>query len=62
MTENEKGLLYVISGPSGVGKDTILGRFLPGAPDCALSVSATTRGSRPGEVHGREYLSRQGVY
>jgi guanylate kinase len=52
----EKGILIVVSGPSGVGKDTVVSRFLQSAPDnFALSVSATTRAPRPGETEGREY-------
>lgn len=57
----KSGLLIVFSGPSGVGKDTVLGRFLQKQPDCALSVSATTRTPRPGEMEGEDYffLSRE---
>lgn len=55
------GLLIVFSGPSGVGKDTLLQRFLPSREDCVLSVSATTRPPRPGEQDGVQYhfMSRE---
>lgn len=48
--------LTVVSGPSGVGKSTVVARALERAPQCWLSVSATTRPPRPGEEHGREYF------
>lgn len=46
---------YVIAGPSGVGKGTVLKELLARAPECWLSVSATTRNPRPGEVDGEAY-------
>ncbi len=52
---NEKGLLLVISGPSGAGKGTVCKAYLDKHPECALSVSATTRAPRPGEVEGENY-------
>lgn len=50
-----KGQLIVFSGPSGVGKGTVLKEFLQGRSNVALSVSATTRQPRPGEEHGVHY-------
>ena len=50
-----KGKLFVISGASGVGKSTVLGKVMAQRDDLRFSVSATTRAPRPGEVDGREY-------
>jgi guanylate kinase len=49
------GRLFVITGPSGVGKGTLIRRLLDRAPDLELSVSATTRAPRPGERDGVDY-------
>lgn len=51
----KRGLLLVVSGPSGVGKGTLLGLLLKRRTDCVFSVSATTRPPRPGEVDGVHY-------
>ena len=53
---SKKGLLLVVSGPSGVGKGTICKEYLNKYDDCALSVSATTRAPREGEVDGVSYF------
>ena len=50
-----EGALYVISGPSGAGKGTLVGRVLEEHPDYVLSISATTRAPRQGEVDGVHY-------
>lgn len=50
-----KGLLFVVSGPSGVGKGTICQEYVKTHEDCVLSVSATTRAPREGEQHGVNY-------
>jgi len=50
-----RGLLYVLSSPSGAGKSTISRMLLECDDGVALSVSATTRPIRPGEVDGRDY-------
>lgn len=53
---NSKGLLIVISGPSGSGKGTVVKALKEMIPDLGVSVSATTRAPRAGEEHGREYF------
>ena len=53
---NNKGLLVVLSGPSGSGKDTILERLLAIDKNIVKSVSATTRPSRIGEINGKDYF------
>lgn len=52
---NKKGILIVISGPSGAGKGTICKSLLDKHDDLYLSVSATTREPRKGEIHGVNY-------
>ena len=47
--------LTVLSGPSGVGKSTVVAELHRSSPQIWISVSATTRKPRPGEVNGREY-------
>ena len=47
--------VFVITGPSGVGKGTLISKLLGRVPDLELSVSATTRPPRGGEVDGRDY-------
>jgi guanylate kinase len=49
------GKVFVITGPSGVGKGTLIERLLERVPELELSVSATTREPRPGEGDGRDY-------
>ncbi len=47
--------VFVITGPSGVGKGTLIGELLKRVPGLELSISATTREPREGEVDGRDY-------
>lgn len=49
------GRLFVVSGPSGVGKDTVLARLREIQPDIRWCVTASTRPMRPGESQGRPY-------
>ena len=50
-----RGLMLVLSSPSGAGKTTIANRLLAANPSVVLSISATTRKPRPGEVDGKDY-------
>ena len=51
-----RGLMYVLSSPSGAGKTTLSKRLIAQNPDLVLSVSYTTRKPRPGEEHGKDYF------
>jgi len=60
MSDNEinitrRGLMLVLSSPSGAGKTTLSRRLLDSDPELTMSVSATTRRPRPGEVDGKDY-------
>ena len=50
-----RGILFVVSSPSGAGKTTLTRRILDKDPHVEISVSYTTRAPRPGEVDGRDY-------
>ena len=50
-----KGKLFVVSGPSGVGKNTLLNAVIDRSENVRYSVSATSRPIRPGEVDGKSY-------
>lgn len=56
MKEERKGMLLVISGPSGAGKGTIFKKLLQNDDSLSFSVSVTTRGAREGEVDGVDYF------
>ena len=51
----ETGKLIVLTGPSGVGKGTLVRSLLQRHPELVLSISATTRSPRPGEIDGKNY-------
>ena len=56
MKQSRSGLLLVVSGPAGVGKGTIDAALLDRHDDIRMSVSATTRSPRPGEIDGVHYF------
>jgi len=55
-TNAGRGILFVVSSPSGGGKGTLIQRVLKRVPNLSYSVSFTTRAPRNGEVNGREYF------
>jgi guanylate kinase len=55
MSDGASAKVFVITGPSGVGKGTLIKRLLERVPGLELSVSATTRQPREGEEHSRDY-------
>lgn len=50
-----RGLLVIISAPSGAGKDTVIGRLVKALDDAVVYITATSRKPRPGEVHATDY-------
>lgn len=56
MSSNHRGLLLVVSSPSGAGKTTLCRRLRAEFPQLGFSISYTTRAPRPGETHGVEYF------
>lgn len=58
MSTLRKGLLLILSSPSGAGKTTLTRKLMAWDPTIRFSVSATTRAPRPGEQDGREYYFR----
>ncbi|NJL16953.1 MAG: hypothetical protein HC938_06885 [Nitrospira sp.] len=59
---DRRGILYIVSAPSGAGKTTLCKQIVASVPGVWHSVSWTTRLPRPGEDHGREYLSRMNMH
>ena len=55
LKSNRRGLMIVLSSPSGAGKTTLTRKLLAAHNDMSMSVSATTRKPRPGEVDGHDY-------
>jgi len=51
-----QGILFILSGPSGVGKDTVLRKVLPRVARIRTSISVTTRAPRPNERDGVDYF------
>jgi guanylate kinase len=56
MDVKRRGLLLVMSSPSGAGKTTLSRRLLEADPGIVMSISVTTRKPRPGEMEGRDYF------
>ena len=56
MTKHKLGNLFVVSGPSGVGKGTVIAKVLQNVPNIEKSISATTRSPRPSELNGKDYF------
>nr|CRH07846.1 Guanylate kinase (GMP kinase) [Candidatus Magnetococcus massalia] len=53
---SQRGFALILSAPSGTGKSTLVRHIMTERDDVCASVSTTTRGPRPGEVHGKDYF------
>ena len=56
MKKMSKGRLFIISGPSGSGKDTVLQELFKKCPEILFSISSVTRPMRQGETEGEKYI------
>lgn len=54
--QSRRGIMLVLSSPSGAGKTTLANMLIAADPYCTLSISATTRQPRPGEADGKDYF------
>ena len=54
--ESAQPILLVISGPSGVGKDSVIQHLKENIINCHFTITATTRDRRPGEIDGKDYI------
>ena len=59
MTNKIKGNLFIISAASGAGKTSLVKDILLRNEDIILSISHTTRKPRPGEINGKDFLSKK---
>ena len=57
MVTNKKGMMFVLSSPSGVGKTTLTKTLAENNPKFVISISHTTRSPRPNEIDGQDYFS-----
>ena len=63
MPVKRKGVIFIVSAPSGAGKTTLVKRLMKLIPGIRLSVSCTTRRTRPGEIPGQDYhFVREGKF
>ena len=55
MVAEKKGMMFVLSSPSGAGKTTLAKKLAENNPEFSISISHTTRKPRPNEVNGKDY-------
>ena len=55
MADNKKGMMFVLSSPSGAGKTTLTKKLSENNSNFSISISHTTRKPRPNEINGKDY-------